>query len=283
MTNISGAGLGFRREIIEQLKVTDLSAFDFFEIAPENWIGIGGKYHSDLHSFALKKPFVCHGLSLSIGSSDPLDHKLLKNIKKFMDEFNIELYTEHLSWCSYNGHLYDLLPIPCTSEAVRWVSQRIQQTQEILERPIGIENASYYFSPPDSEMKEEEFIGEIVRESGCNLHLDVNNIFVNSQNFKFDPVAYLNALPLDKSVYIHVAGHFVEDDGLIIDTHGADVIDPVWNLLDAAYSAIGKDARTIPTCLERDFNFSDLNQLISEVEHIRNIQDKHRSHSVDCA
>lgn len=267
-----GAGLGFRKELIPALKAADHIGVDFFELAPENWIAAGGRHARDLRQFTERYPFTCHGLSLSIGSTDPLDVNLLKRIKAFLQAHDIELYTEHLSWCSQNGHLYDLLPIPCTEEAVKWVSARIRQVQDILEMPIGLENASYYFSPPGSEMDEQAFIQAVLKEADCLLHLDVNNIYVNSKNFGFDPVAYLQDLPLDRTCYIHVAGHFTEADGLIIDTHGADVIDPVWELLGRAYELIGAGIKDIPTCLERDFNFPDIGVLIQEVEKIRAIQ-----------
>lgn len=276
--SVTGVGLGFRREMLEDLRKQDLSTIDFFEIAPENWLGAGGKYAASLREFTERFPFTCHGLSLSIGSVDPLDIDLLYNIRDFMREHGISLYTEHLSWCSRNGHLYDLLPIPCTDEAVKWVSGRVKQVQDILEVSIGLENASYYFSPPGSHMREEEFIQAIIEESGCFLHLDVNNIFVNSQNFGFDPLAYMKALPLDKTRYVHVAGHYVEDDGLIVDTHGAAVIDSVWNLLESAYLLLGENTPAPPTCLERDFNFPSFAALLEEIAKIRHFQETQSAH-----
>ncbi len=274
---LRGAGLGFRRELLPEFKNANLDAIDFFEIAPENWLHAGGRYKRDLKLFTEKFPFVCHGLSLSIGSTEHLDITLLKDIRAFMDAHNIDLYTEHLSWCSDDGHLYDLLPIPCTEEAVNWVAARIRQAQDILGRQIGFENASYYFPPPNAEMQEHEFISAVVAEADCLLHLDVNNIYVNSKNFNFDPVAYMKALPLDKVCYMHVAGHYVEKDGLIVDTHGADVIDPVWSLLHTAYEEIRFPAEHIPTCLERDFNFPSIESLVAEVEQIRSIQKVHQN------
>lgn len=267
-----GAGLGFRRELLNELDAWQGSSVDFFEIAPENWATNGGRYAKDLRRFTERYAFVCHGLSLSIGSTDALDVALLKRIKQFMAEHRIGLYTEHLSWCSHAGHLYDLLPIPCTQEAVGWVSARVRQAQDILGMQIGLENASYYLAPPGAEMKEQEFISEIISQSDCLLHLDVNNVYVNSQNFGFDPKAYLDDLPMDKVCYMHVAGHYAELDGFLVDTHGADVIDPVWSLLDYAYQSMGAPASTVPTCLERDFNFPPLAQLMTEVEIIRSKQ-----------
>ena len=264
----SGAGLGFRRELIETLKAGVPEAIRFFELAPENWAGMGGKSARDLRHFSERYPFVCHGLSLSLGGPAPLDEALLRRIKAFMTDHGMKLYTEHLSWCGDDGHLYDLLPIPLTEKAVKWTVDRISRAQDILGMRIGIENASCYVAPPGAEMNESEFISAIVREADCLLHLDVNNIYVNSRNFDFDPLTFMDSLPLERTCYVHVAGHYVEPDGLLIDTHGAAVIDPVWSLLEAAYQRIGE----VPTCLERDFNIPDLGQLTTEVEIIARLQ-----------
>jgi uncharacterized protein (UPF0276 family) len=273
----SGTGLGFRRELLPEMRLSDLSGIDFFEVAPENWASNGGRAAKQLREFTERFPFVCHGLSLSIGSSDGLDVELLKRTKSFMASHGIGLYTEHLSWCSHEGHLYDLLPIPCTHEAVNWVADRIKRAQDILGMRIGMENASYYFAPPGAEMQEQEFISAIVSESDCLLHLDVNNVYVNSKNFGFDPKQYLDALPLDRVCYLHVAGHYVEADGFLIDTHGAAVIDTVWDLLDHAYDRLGARAATLPTCLERDFNFPSLPELLAEMRIIRGKQQRFES------
>ena len=264
----SGAGLGFRRELIEPLRAGVPEAIRFFELAPENWAGIGGKTAKDLRRFSERYPFVCHGLSLSLGGPAPLDEALLRRIRSFMAEHGMTLYTEHLSWSGDDGHLYDLLPIPLTEKAVKWTVDRISRAQDILGMRIGIENASYYVAPPGAEMSEGEFISSIVRAADCLLHLDVNNIYVNSRNFGFETLAFLDTLPLERTAYVHVAGHYVEPDGLLIDTHGAGVIDPVWSLLEAAYQRIGP----VPTCLERDFNIPDLQQLTAEVEIIARLQ-----------
>lgn len=263
-----GAGLGFRRELIPALKAGVPDAIRFFELAPENWAGMGGRSGKELRHFTERHAFVCHGLSLSLGGPTALDEVLLRRIKAFMVEHGIGLYTEHLAWCADDGHLYDLLPIPCTGDAVRWVAERIRRAQDILEMRIGIENASYYVAPPGAELSESEFIAAIVAEADCLLHLDVNNVYVNSRNFGFDPLAFMTALPLERTCYIHVAGHFTEPDGLLVDTHGAPVIDPVWSLLAEAYRRTGP----VPTCLERDFNIPDLAELTTEVEIIAGIQ-----------
>ena len=262
--SLHGAGLGFRRELVPVLKSGVPAAIDFFELAPENWAGMGGRSAQDLRRFTERHPFVCHGLSLDLGGPRPLDGELLKRIRRFMREHGMRLYTEHLSWCGDDGHLYDLLPIPCTADAVKWVAGRIRQAQDILEMKIGIENASYYVAPPGTEMSEVEFIRAVIEEADCLLHLDVNNVYVNSCNFGFDPLAFIDALPLERTCYLHMAGHYVEPDGIRVDTHGADVIDPVWQLLDAVYARVGP----LPTCLERDFNIPPLGELASEVAQI---------------
>ena len=269
---LQGAGLGFRRDLISDLKATLKNglpqAIEFFELAPENWIDQGGRHVRDLRAFTEQRPFVCHGLSLSLGGLTPLDQVLLKKIKVFMAEHDISLYTEHLSYCSDHGHLYDLMPIPATGDAVKHVADRIRQTQDILGHRIAIENASYYVAAPINEMDEPAFINAVLEEADCWLHLDVNNVYVNSVNFSFDPVAYLRRMPAERIVYMHMAGHYQEAEDLIIDTHGAEVIDPVWQLLDTAYGLVGVH----PTCLERDFNIPPLAELLPEVERIASIQ-----------
>jgi len=274
----SGAGLGFRRELIPALKTRVPDAIDFFELAPENWIDMGGAYGRELHGFTERYPFVCHGLSLSLGGPPPLDEMLLRKTRQFMDAHGITLYTEHLSYCSDDGHLYDLLPIPFTEEAVRYVAARIRRAQDILERRIAIENASYYTASPIAEMDEITFIRAVLEEADCDLHLDVNNVYVNSVNHRYDPLEFIRALPTERIVYLHMAGHYRETVDLLVDTHGADVIDPVWTLLDATYQLHG----VAPTLLERDFNIPPLADLEREVEHIARIQAAHRQHEQAC-
>jgi len=271
----SGAGLGLRRELLPALKAHVPDAIDFFEIAPENWIDLGGAYGRELRGFTERYPFVCHGLSLSIGGPTPLDEMLLHKTRQLMDTHGIALYTEHLSYCSDDGHLYDLLPIPFTEEAVKYVAARIRRAQDILERRIAIENASYYTLSPVVEMDELGFIRAVLTEADCDLHLDVNNVYVNSVNHRYDAVEFIRALPTERIVYMHMAGHYNEADDLIIDTHGADVIEPVWSLLDATYRIHG----VAPTLLERDFNIPPLAELVREVEQIACLQAAHAPHA----
>lgn len=272
---LAGAGLGFRRELLPALKAGVPAAIDFFELAPENWIDMGGAYGRDLRGFTERYPFVCHGLSLSIGGPTPLDEMLLHKTRQFMDAHGIGLYTEHLSYCSDDGHLYDLLPIPFTEEAVKYVAARIRRAQDILERRIAIENASYYTPSPVADMDELSFIRAVLEEADCDLHLDVNNVYVNSVNHRYDAVEFIRALPTGRIVYMHMAGHYNEADDLIVDTHGADVIEPVWSLLDATYRIHG----VAPTLLERDFNIPPLDELVREVEQITRLQVIHTPHA----
>lgn len=271
----ASAGLGFRRELIPALKTGVPDAIDFFEIAPENWIDLGGILGRDLCVFTERYPFVCHGLSLSIGSPAPLDEVLLKKIRRFLDRHQIRFYTEHLSYCSDDGHLYDLLPVPFTEEAVKYVAARVRSVQNILERRIALENASFYVQAPIAEMSEADFIRAVLVEADCDLHLDVNNVYVNSINHAYDPIEFIRAMPTERIVYMHMAGHYNEAENLIIDTHGADVIDPVWSLLEQTYHIHG----VAPTLLERDFNIPPLHELVREVERIGLIQTRYRGPS----
>ncbi|MVF10639.1 DUF692 domain-containing protein [Ketobacter sp. MCCC 1A13808] len=270
--SVQGAGLGLRRSMLNALNDETLAAVDFMEVAPENWIDVGGRFGKQFGLIAEAVPFVTHGLSLSLGGPSPIDTNLVSNIKTFLDRYNIDTYSEHLSYCSDQGHLYDLMPIPFTEQAVTHVVSRIHQVQDILKRPLVIENVSYY-AAPGQEMQEFEFLKSVISRSGCGLLLDVNNIYVNSINHGYDAESFLHQMPGEHIVYMHVAGHYNEADDLIVDTHGADVIDPVWNLLEKAYQIFGVK----PTLLERDFNIPAMDVLVREVERIRSIQSQHQA------
>lgn len=246
----------------------DDSAVDFLELAPENWIGVGGRFGREFRALAERFPLVCHGLSLSLGSPAPLDTGFLKSVRDFLDAHHVRCYTEHLSYCSDDkGHLYDLMPIPFTEEAVRYVAARIRQAQDVLGRRIGIENVSCY-ATPGKRLSEVEFVNAVLAEADCDLLLDVNNVYVNSVNFGFDPYRYLERIDGSRTVYLHVAGHYVEAEDLRVDTHGSAVIEPVWDLLAATYRRWG----VLPTLLERDFNFPPFAELLGEVDRIRALQ-----------
>jgi hypothetical protein len=266
-TPLAGSGLGLRREMLSDILSAKSAQIDFFEVAPENWIPFGGKLQKQFAQLAEQHRFICHGLSLSIGSPEPLDVVFVRQVKQFLRQYNISLYSEHLSYCSGAGHLYDLMPIPFTEEAVSYVAKRVRQVQDILEQPLVLENVSYY-AALGQQMSEQDFTLAVLQEADCQLLLDVNNIYVNSVNHGYDALQFLRAMPGERIAYYHIAGHFNEAEDLLIDTHGAAVIDPVWQLLAQAYQLHGVK----PTLLERDFNIPELSVLCEELEKIKALQ-----------
>lgn len=264
--------MGLRRAFISSIADRPSNAVDFLEVAPENWIDIGGRNGRLFRQLTERQPFVCHGLSLNLGGPAPLDEAFLHRVRQFLDAHHVRCYSEHLSYCGDDAHLYDLMPIPFTEAAVEYVSERIQRAQDILGRRMAVENVSYY-AAPGQEMTEIDFINAVLKRADCLLLLDVNNIYVNSINHGYDPLEYLYALPGDRIAYSHIAGHAEEAEDLRVDTHGADVIDPVWDLLDKAYAKFG----VFPTLLERDFNIPPLETLLVEVGTISTIQQRHNS------
>ena len=263
----SSAGIGLRRPLLDQRIEAPAGAFDFLECAPDNWIGVGGMLAEKLRSLSSRHPLSCHGLSLSLGGPDPLDTNFLQRTRQFLDRHGAVLYSEHLSYCSADGHLYDLLPLPFTDEAVDHVAARIRQVQDVLCRRIAIENVSYYAAPYQA-LGEIDFVDAVLREADCDLLLDVNNVYVNAINHGYDARAFIAAMPTERIASLHVAGHYDEADDLKVDTHGAAVKDSVWDLLAFAYATHG----VRPTLLERDFNFPPLPVLLAEVQRIRDIQ-----------
>ena len=268
---VTGAGLGLRRALLGPLQTFDPGTVNeivsFMEVAPENWINVGGQKRKAFRHFTERFPFVCHGLSLSIGGPTALDQTFIRKLRQFMDEYQIRAYSEHLSYCTDDGHLYDLMPIPFTEEAVRYVAGRIRQVQDMLGQRMAIENVSYY-AAPGARLSEIDFINAVISEADCDLLLDVNNIYVNSVNHRYDPVEFLRDLPGERIAYGHIAGHYNEAEDLIVDTHGADIIKDVWDLLDKAYELFG----VFPTLLERDFNIPPVAELLTEVQKIKDIQ-----------
>ena len=267
---VHGAGLGLRRVHLNELATETPSQLGFMEVAPDNWIDVGGRWGRQFKSIAERTPIVCHGLSLNLGGPAPLDEAYLQRAKQFFNTHNVPCYSEHLSYCADDGQLYDLLPIPFTEEAVHHVAERVRRTQEILERRIAIENVSYYCAP-GKQLEEIDFVNAVLAEADCDLLLDINNIYVNSVNHGYDAEAYLKALPGERIAYAHIAGHYHKAKDLIIDSHGATVIDPVWRLLDIAYAHFG----VFPTLLERDLNIPPLDELLPECDRIVEIQQRH--------
>jgi len=267
MKTTDQVGLGFRREHLKAITLGEKVSVDFFEVAPENWMNIGGRLAKNFREFTEHYRFYTHGLSLSLGSPSPLDMDFVKQIKRFLDDHKIDVYSEHLSACSDDGHLYDLMPIPFTEDAVYWVAERIKQVMDCLERPFYVENVSYY-AQIHQQMSELEFTQAILDEANCQLLLDVNNVYVNSVNHRYDAKAFIQGIDPDRIGYLHIAGHHQEAEDLIIDTHGAAVSDPVWQLLHAVYHHAGLK----PTLLERDFNLPPLAELYKETDIIKSIQ-----------
>ena len=263
----ASAGIGLRRALLGALQATPPGAFDFLECAPDNWIGVGGRYGEALVELASRHPLTCHGLSLSLGGVAPLDETFLVRVRRFLDRHKVVLYSEHLSYCTDDGHLYDLMPIPLTEEAVRHVAARIRRVQDLLGRRIAVENVSYYAAPYQA-MDEVDFVNAVLAEADCDLLLDVNNIYVNAINHGYDAHEFLARMPTSRIASYHIAGHYDEADDLKVDTHGAAVKEEVWSLLQAAYRVHG----VRPTLLERDFNFPAMPVLLAEVERIRVLQ-----------
>jgi uncharacterized protein (UPF0276 family) len=261
------AGLGLRRALLDPLIEAPAGAFDFLECAPDNWIGVGGLLGEKLAALSSRHPLGCHGLSLSLGGPDPLDMAFVRQTREFLDRHHVALYSEHLSYCSAGGHLYDLLPLPFTDEAVQHVAIRIAQVQDMLGRRIAVENVSYYAAPYQS-LGEIDFVNAVLAEAGCDLLLDVNNVYVNAINHGYDARAFIDAMPTARIASLHIAGHYDEADDLKVDTHGAAVKDDVWALLAHAYRQHG----VRPTLLERDFNFPPMPVLLAEVQRIRDVQ-----------
>ena len=268
----ASAGLGLRRALMGALQAAPAGAFDFLECAPDNWIGVGGKYGEALADLSSRHPITCHGLSLSLGGVAPLDESFLQRTRRFLDQHRVALYSEHLSYCTDDGHLYDLMPLPFTEEAVKHVAARIARAQDVLGRRIAVENVSYYLAHAPLEnvpaMYEVDFVTAVLSEADCDLLLDVNNLYVNAINHGYDALDFLQRMPGERIVSYHVAGHFDEAEDLKVDTHGTAVKDQVWSLLQAAYAIHG----VRPTLLERDFNFPEFPMLQAEVERIRSVQ-----------
>jgi len=267
---ISGVGLGYRREMVDLKDEILASNVDYIEVAPENWMRMNKRYQAPLKALVQHIPLSTHGLSLSLGSPDKLDVEFVKQVKRFLTDFNVSCYSEHLSYCSSGGHVYDLMPIPFTQEAVLHVANRIKKVQDILEQRIAIENVSYYLQTMN-DLTEVEFTKAVLEEAQCDLLLDVNNVYVNSINHGYNAKEFISAMPTERIAYGHIAGHYDEAKDLKVDTHGSPVIDDVWELLDFAYQEHG----VFPTLLERDFNIPDMSELNVETDQIHSFQKRY--------
>ena len=261
-----GFGLGLRPDYYEEI-LTQKPNLDWFELVTENYLIPGGKPLYYLDKIRAHYPMVMHGVSLSLGSSDPIDFDYLRQLSALVARVEPMWISDHLCWTGVNGiNAHDLLPIPYTRQAVAHLVTRIQQIQDFLGRPILIENVSSYLSYKQSEMTEWEFIAELVQRAGCYILLDVNNVYVSSINHQFDPLDYIQAMPAERVAQIHLAGHANHGD-YIIDTHDAPVIQPVWDLYAATIQHLGP----VSTMIERDDNMPPLAELLAEVNEARRI------------
>lgn len=261
-----GFGLGLRPDYYEEI-LEQKPNLDWFEILTENYMVLGGKPLYYLDQIRAHYPVVMHGVSLSLGSTDPLDCDYLNQLKALIARVEPVWVSDHLCWTGVNGiNVHDLLPVPYTCETVNHIASRIQQVQDFLGRPILIENVSSYLTYKQSEMTEWEFIREIVKQADCYILLDINNIYVSSVNHQFNPIDYILAMPAERVAQIHLAGHS-NHDNYIIDTHDAPVIQPVWDLYAATLQRLGP----ISSMIERDDNMPPLAELLAEINQARRI------------
>lgn len=258
---IQGFGLGLRRQHYETI-LAERPAIDWFEILTENYLVPGGKPLHYLDRIRALYPMVMHGVSLSIGSSDPLDRAYLAEVRTLIERIQPAWLSDHLCWTGVGGvNLHDLLPLPYTEEALRHVVARVRQVQDFLGRQILLENVSSYLTYQISAMSEWEFLAAVATEADCLILLDINNIYVSAFNHGFDPLAYLEGIPVDRVRQFHLAGH-LNLGTHIVDTHDHPVIDAVWSLYEEAVRRFG----AIPTMIERDANIPELSELLAELE-----------------
>jgi uncharacterized protein len=272
-----GVGLGLRWEFIDELLARPSTRLDFLEISPENYMRRGGYFPAALAHLASLYPVVTHGLTMSLGGTEPLDRGYLEELAAFIREVKSPWHSDHLCFGSAHGAmLHDLLPIAFTEATVIRVADRIRAAQDVIGVPMAVENISFYMHPGKREMSEPEFISRVCERADCGLMLDVNNAYVNSVNFGFDVMEWMSGVPLDRVIQIHIAGHEWFDESqfvagaqgrLILDTHGADVVDPVLRLLGLVLPRTGP----VPVLLERDQSIPSLDGLLVEVERIREV------------
>jgi uncharacterized protein len=266
-----GFGLGLRPQHYETI-LAGKPPIDWFEVITENYLVQGGKPIYYLDRIRTNYPMVMHGVSLSIGSTDPLDLDYLKQVKALAERVEPAWISDHLCWTGVSHlNMHDLLPLPYTMQAIEHVVSQIHQVQDYLGRQILIENVSSYLTYQQSEMTEWEFLTDIAKRADCLLLLDVNNIYVSSINHEFDPLTYLDSIPADRVCQIHLAGHSNHDDYLI-DTHDSPVIPPVWELYSHAIKRFG----AVSTMIERDDNIPALEELLQELNHARQIAHENR-------
>lgn len=262
---MQGIGIGLRYAMAESTLASEVAEIRWLEIHPENYVQRGGRFRQMLDAARERWPLVTHGLSMGFGAATPTEDAYMRPLRAFLHEIGAPWHSEHLCFSGAEGvMLHDLLPLPFTHEAVATAVARIVEARERLELPVAIENISYYAEAGPGEMSELEFLLEVLERADAKLLLDVNNVFVNSKNHGFDPRHYLDRIPEDRVVQIHVAGHHVRKDELIVDTHGEPVRDEVYDLLEHALRRTGP----VPVLLERDQNFPPFDEIVAEVKRL---------------
>jgi uncharacterized protein (UPF0276 family) len=272
MRAVTGVGLGLRWEFLGDLLRDMPASIPFLEISPENYMRRGGYHREALGRLMSAYPMLTHGLTMSLGGIDPLDETYLAELRSFLAEVRAPWHSDHLCFGSVGGRmLHDLLPIGFTEAAVLRVSERIERAQDALGLPLAIENISFYLHPGKKQMGEAEFIARVCERADCLLMLDVNNAYVNATNFGFDVDEWMRTVPLHRVVQMHIAGHdWVPEDELIIDTHGADVPDPVLALFERVLPKTGP----VPVVLERDQRIPPFTELLAELAKIRAVYER---------
>jgi len=269
----AGFGLGLRAKHFPDILNDETgkhTGVDWFEIISENFMRVGGMPINNLMRVRERYPMAMHGVSLSIGAPDPLDWGYLEGLRDLIERVDPSVVSDHLCWTGVHGiNLHDLLPLPLTEETLNHVSRRILEVQDFLKRPLAIENASTYVAFLADAIPEWEFLSELTQRTGCNLLLDVNNVYVSAFNHGFDTAKYIAGIPADRVVQIHLAGHENNGDH-IIDTHDAPVVDPVWALYEKTIERLG----TVPTMIERDDNIPPFAELVAELQTARAISDR---------
>ena len=264
---VQGVGIGLRRPLFDALLASSRTV-DWLELVPENFVTHGGWRSRMLTACAERWPLIAHGVSLSLGGPDALNREYLVGLKRLLDQIDPPFFSEHLCWASSDAHqFYDLLPLPFTEETVHWVAGRVRRVADVIERPIVLENITYYAVMPQSSLSEGEFIRAVLEEGDAGLLLDVNNTYLNAVNHGRDPEAVLSELPLERTRQIHLAGYQVEEDGILLDHHGEPVADAVWDLYRLALQKVGP----VPTLLEWDNNIPALDRVLDEADRARAI------------
>ena len=262
---VNGIGLGLRYDLATELLERQPETVSWVEIHPENYVNRGGRYQEMLDLARRDWPVVTHGLSTCLGAVEPFDSHYLRELRAFLSDLEIPWHSEHLCLGTVGDRFFhDLLPLPFTDEAARFAAQRLIEVRDAIDLPLALENASYYAPQCEDGLTEADFVVDVLERADAKLLLDVNNIYVNSRNFDFDPEAYIDKIPAERVVQVHVAGHFLREDGLRIDTHGEPVPDAVYQLLDYTLRKTGP----VPVLLERDNNVPPLDELLAEIDEL---------------